>query len=60
MWSVKYCHGVSAPHSSPMNSIGVYGEVSTRPAPTLSSSDDSEAAIRSPVARLPTWSWSCR
>ena len=25
VWSVKYCHGVDAPHSSPMNSIGVHG-----------------------------------
>jgi ATP/maltotriose-dependent transcriptional regulator MalT len=23
VWSVKYCHGVSAPHSSPMKSMGV-------------------------------------
>ena len=33
-WSVKYCHGVLAPHSSPMNSMGVNGEVSTSAAPT--------------------------
>ena len=25
VWSVKYCHGVDAPHSSPMKSIGVTG-----------------------------------
>jgi len=53
VWSVKYCHGVSAPHSSPMNSIGVNGEVSTRAAAILAGS----ARIRSPIARLPTWSW---
>ena len=35
-WSVKYRHGVDAPHSSPMNSIGVYGEVSTSAAPIAS------------------------
>ena len=34
-WSVKYCHGVAAPHSSPMNSIGVNGEVSSRPGADL-------------------------
>ena len=33
VWSVKYCHGVEAPHSSPMNSIGVNGEVSSSAAP---------------------------
>ena len=35
VWSVKYCHGVHAAHSSPMNSIGVNGAVSTSPAPSL-------------------------
>jgi len=59
-WSVKYCQGVSAPHSSPMNSIGVNGAVSTSPAPTLSRPGGTRLAIRSPTARFPIWSWSCR
>ena len=32
----KNCHGVRAPHSSPMNSIGVNGEVNTSAAPQAS------------------------
>jgi hypothetical protein len=59
-WSEKNCHGVRAPHSSPIQSIGVYGEVMHERAPTLSRPSDSVADRRSPVARLPTWSWSCR
>ena len=43
-----------------MNSIGVNGEVSSSAAPTPSSPVDSVAPSRSPVARLPTWSWFCR
>ena len=31
VWSVKYCHGVAAPHSSPMNSIGVNGRGQHQP-----------------------------
>ena len=53
---MKYCQGVDAAHSSPMNSIGVNGAVSTSPAPTLTRSADSPLEILSPVARLPTWS----
>ena len=59
-WLVKNCQGVLAPHSSPMNSIGVNGEVSTIVAPTASSPGERDAEIRSPTARLPIWSWSCR
>ena len=54
---VKNCQGVVAPHSSPMKIIGENGlsrvTIAARPcwsAPILSAS-------RSPVARLPIWSW---
>ncbi len=57
VWSVKNCQGVEAPHSSPMKSIGVYGEVSVRVAAQASSPGDSVAESRSPCARLPIWSW---
>ncbi len=56
-WSVKNWKGVEAPQSSPMNSIGVNGEVSTSAAETASSPTDSDAEGRSPRARLPIWSW---
>ncbi len=60
VWSVKNCHGVLAPHSSPMNSIGVHGEVSRIAAPAASRPGSTVAESRSPWARLPTWScvWS--
>ena len=43
-----------------MNSIGVNGLVSTSVAPTASRPGERVAEIRSPTARLPIWSWSCR
>ncbi len=57
---VKNCHGVLAPHSSPMNSIGVNGEVSRISAPTRARPVVAIWLSRSPVARLPIWSWFCR
>ena len=59
MCEVKNCHGVDAAHSSPMNSIGVNGPVSTSTAAIARSSADSRAVSRSPAARLPIWSWFC-
>ena len=56
----KNCHGVLAAHSSPMKIIGVYGEQSTMAAPQASRPGRTEADSRSPWARLPIWSWSCR
>ena len=56
-WSVKYWNGVVAPHSSPWNSIGTNGEVSSRAAATRSRPSLISAPLRSPAARLPTWSW---
>ncbi len=56
----KNCHGVRAPHSSPMNTIGVNGEQNRIAAPQATRPGVSVAACRSPVARLPTWSWFCR
>ena len=41
-----------APHSSPMNSIGVNGEVSISAAPTRSSPGDSAAERRSPLGAV--------
>ncbi len=55
----KNCQGVRAPHSSPMNSMGVNGEQSSSAAPHATSPGVSDVAGRSPAARFPTWSWSC-
>ena len=43
-----------------MNSIGVYGEHSTIAAPQSMRPAEIVAVMRSPVARLPIWSWFCR
>ena len=51
VWSVKYCHGVPAPHSSPMNSIGVNGAVRTRPGADLAAGPREQ--VGDPVARRP-------
>ena len=48
---VKYCHGVDAAHSSPMNSIGVNGEVSTSAAADLGPARADES--RQPLADRP-------
>ena len=56
---VKNCHGVDAPHSSPMNSMGVPGAVIVSTAATCRRAIDSVWLSRSPAARLPIWSWSC-
>ncbi len=56
-WEVKNANGVDAPHSSPMNSIGVNGEARVSSAATASWSSSSASLSRSPRARLPTWSW---
>ena len=53
VWSVKNCQGVSAPHSSPMNSMGVNGAVSTRPAATRSSPSGGPARLGDAVAGGP-------
>ncbi len=58
--SVKYCHGVDAAHSSPMNSMGVNADVITSAAPMACCPGVSSAPTRSPTARLPIWSWVCR
>ena len=58
-WEVKNCHGVDAPHSSPMNSIGVNGVSRFSTAPTASRAGERVCDSRSPAARLPIWSWSC-
>src|SRR6266496_4373503 len=50
-WLVKNCHGVRAPHSSPMNSIGVNGPVSSSVAPTRSSPGDRPAVVALAEAR---------
>ena len=60
VWSVKYCHGVVAPHSSPMKSIGV-------PATGQQQGRATRPAVRArrgrtagrPVRGCPTWSWVC-
>ena len=49
---MKNCHGVEAPHSSPIQSIGVNGEVSSSAAPTSSSAAADELAGQ-PVAQRP-------
>ena len=54
---MKYWNGVLAPHSSPWNSSGTNGEVSSSAAATRSRPSLISAALRSPSARLPTWSW---
>ena len=56
----KNCHGVRAPHSSPMNSIGVNGPLSSSAAPQASRPGERVSVSRSPMARLPIWSWFCR
>ncbi len=53
MWSVKNWNGAVSPYSSPMNSIGTYGDSSVQKA----ASGWTSAGRRSPKARLPTWSW---
>ena len=53
----KNCHGVLAAHSSPMNTIGVNGEQNSSAAPQASRPGETVADSRSPVARLPIWSW---
>ena len=57
---VKKGQRVDAAHSSPIQSIGVNGEVSSSTAPTRSISGEVSSGSRSPTARLPTWSWFCR
>ena len=54
MWSEKNWNGAGSPYSSPMNSIGVNGESSV----IRAASGRAGGGIRSPNARLPTWSWS--
>ena len=54
---MKNGHGVEAANSSPMKSIGTCGPVSSRAASAASAPSDRAAAVRSPPARLPTWSW---
>jgi hypothetical protein len=56
---VKNCQGVDAAHSSPMNSIGVNGAARVSRAASASRSSSRVSVRRSPVARLPIWSWSC-
>ena len=58
-WEVKNWNGVDAAHSSPWNSIGVNGPVSVSSAAQASWSSSRESTMRSPTARLPTWSWFC-
>ena len=58
--AVKNCHGVLAPYSSPMNSMGVKGWVMSHVAAAIARSTLMDWFIRSPAARLPTWSWFCR
>ena len=53
MWSVKNWKGASSPYSSPMKSIGVNGLSRVQSA----ASGRAGGGIRSPSARLPTWSW---
>jgi hypothetical protein len=43
-----------------MKIIGVKGASSTSAAPAAWSPGGTTALIRSPVIRLPTWSWVCR
>ncbi len=45
--------------SSPMNSNGVNGDTSTSAAAVARPPPSSVADVRSPCARLPTWSWFC-
>ena len=56
-WEVKNWNGVVAAHSSPWNSIGVNGPQSVSSAAQASWSRSRASVIRSPTARLPTWSW---
>ena len=59
-WQVKNCHGVAAAHSSPMNSIGVNGGQRQQRRADAAGRGEQRSEIRSPVARLPIWSWFCR
>ncbi len=56
-WEVKNWNGVAAAHSSPWKSIGVNGPHRVSRAAQASWSSSSFSVIRSPTARLPTWSW---
>ena len=60
--SQKYRNGVAAANSSPMNSIGTCGaQQQARRAPRACAAAGRRArAMRSPSARLPTWSCVCR
>ena len=48
---------MAAPHSSPWKSIGTNGAVSSSAAAIRSRPSLTRADGRSPMARLPTWSW---
>ncbi|MCY1231043.1 hypothetical protein D9M72_434790 [compost metagenome] len=58
--SQKNWNGVEAANSSPMNSIGTCGDNSRQAMAARTSTGSPSAWMRSPKARLPTWSCVCR
>src|SRR5581483_4096822 len=55
--SQKNRNGVAAANSSPMKSIGGEGASSNTVIATSSAASEASREMRSPSARLPTWSW---
>src|SRR6516165_4886454 len=49
--------GLCSPHSSPINSIGIWGSSRQTAAIARTAAAGTNCVTRSPNARLPTWSW---